>query len=346
MDQELDKIRQEIDDIDSELLGLLNRRMEFAIEVGRIKASKCLPLFHPEREQIIFQRLLKLNPGPLSEESLRSIYREVFAASRFIQSPIDVNAEGVEHGPDGANAKRGKESARVRKSCICGCLVECSLEEFPKWLNHPEVDLVEWRMDKFANTHSPQEMKSFLRALSVRQRHPVVATNRPVREMGDFAGGEDLRLSMLVEAGQSGADWIDLEHHAGVDDIAPFRQAGARVLLSWHNPAETPSGPILRAKLESMCKTGADALKMVTMAQSGEDNLRVLELIHLAGKEFGIDLIAYCMGPAGKWSRPVSLFLGSPWTYARLDGQSATAPGQLSVSELRALIRSIDLLNT
>ena len=81
-------------------------------------------------------------------------------------------------------------------------------------------------------------------------------------------------------------------------------------------------------------------MKIATLAQSGEDNLRVLELIPLAGEEFGIDLIAFCMGPAGKWSRLVSLFLGSPWTYAQFEGQSETAPGQLSVSrDARALIR-------
>ena len=181
-------------------------------------------------------------------------------------------------------------------------------------------------------------MESFLSALSVKPRLPVIATNRPVREMGDFAGREDLRLSMLEEAAKSGAEWIDLEHDADVDYIARFRQAGAKVLVSWHSPAETPSREILHQKLESMRKRGADALKMVTFAQSGEDNLRVLELIPLAEKEFGIDLIAFCMGPAGKWSRLVSIFLGSPWTYAQFEGQSAAAPGQLSVSEMRALM--------
>ena len=37
----------------------------------------------------------------------------------------------------------------------------------------------------------------------------------------------------------------------------------------------------------------------------------------------------------------MSIFLGIPWTYAQFAGQSATAPGQLSVSEMRALIRCI-----
>jgi 3-dehydroquinate dehydratase-1 len=257
----------------------------------------------------------------------------------ILPGSFDSDAGLVERGLDDANAERGKQSSRVGKTGICGCLVECSPEEFPKWLNHPEVDLVEWRMDKFANRYSMEEMKSFLGALSVRQRLPVIATNRPVREMGAFAGREDLRLNMLEEAAKSGADWIDLEHHAAVDYIAAFRQAGAKVLLSWNSPAETPSRGVLRAKLKSMGKTGADALKIVTMARSGEDNLRVLELIPLAAKEFGIDLIAFCMGPAGKWSRLASIFLGSPWTYAQFEGLSATAPGQLSVSEIRALTR-------
>ncbi len=334
MNEELDNIRQEIDGIDSDLLRLLNRRMELAVEVGRIKASKGLPFFHPEREQIISRRLSNLNPGPLSEESLRSIYREVFTASRLVQ-----------YGSHNTNAELGKRSSGVRKAGICGCLVESSFEEFPKWLNHPEVDLVEWRMDKFAGRRSMEEMKTFLSALSIKQRLPVIATNRPVREMGVFTGREDLRLSMLDEAAKSGAEWIDLEHDTDVDNIARFRQAGAKVLLSWHCPAETPSRRVLREKLASMHKTGADALKIVTMAQSGEDNLRVLELIPLAGKEFGIDLIAFCMGQAGKWSRLASIFLGSPWTYTQFEGRSAGAPGQLADSEMRALIRCIDLLN-
>jgi chorismate mutase / prephenate dehydratase len=81
----LDKTRIAIDKIDSELLRLLNKRMELSREVGRIKQAQGLPLFHPEREEIIFGRLAGLNAGPLTKESLRSIYREIFAASRLLQ---------------------------------------------------------------------------------------------------------------------------------------------------------------------------------------------------------------------------------------------------------------------
>ncbi|MCE5336306.1 MAG: prephenate dehydratase [Desulfobacteraceae bacterium] len=96
MEEKLAKYREEIDCIDTDLLRLLNRRMALATDVGRVKASEGLPLFHPQREEAIFQRLSRLNPGPLSEESLRSIYREIFAASRLIQYKLRVSFLGPE----------------------------------------------------------------------------------------------------------------------------------------------------------------------------------------------------------------------------------------------------------
>lgn len=96
MEEELSKIREEIDRIDTDLLRLLNRRMGLATEVGRLKASTGLPLFHPQREESIFKRLSHMNPGPLTEESLRSIYREIFAASRLVQYRLRVSFLGPE----------------------------------------------------------------------------------------------------------------------------------------------------------------------------------------------------------------------------------------------------------
>jgi len=122
VEEELDEIREEIDGVDSELLRLLNRRMELAIEAGRIKASMGLPLFHPEREQAVFQRLSKLNPGPLSEESLRYIYREVFAASRLIQYRLQV----AFLGPEWTNSHLASISLFGHSACYLPC---ASLEE-------------------------------------------------------------------------------------------------------------------------------------------------------------------------------------------------------------------------
>ena len=241
----------------------------------------------------------------------------------------------------GRSGSQGRESSGAAAISICGCLGESSLERFPEWLNHPEVDLLEWRMDKFARNHSPLEMKAFCEALRVKPRVPLIATNRPVRQMGDFDGPEHLRLGMLEDAARAGADWVDLEHDTDAGTIARFKEAGVRVLMSWHDPAWTPPAKILRAKLADMAKAGAHVLKIATLAHLAGDNLRVLELIGLAKKEFGVDLVAFCMGPVGKWSRVASLFMGSPWTYAQMEGQFATARASFQPPSLRALLRAL-----
>lgn len=96
VDQELNALRELIDKVDTELLALFNKRMELSLEVGRVKQAKGLPLFHPGREEVIFERLSKANPGPLREESLRSIYREIMAASRLLQYTLQVAYLGPE----------------------------------------------------------------------------------------------------------------------------------------------------------------------------------------------------------------------------------------------------------
>jgi chorismate mutase/prephenate dehydratase len=85
VEEQLKEIRKAIDQVDMELLHLLNKRMDLAQEVGRVKASKGLTLFDPSREEVIFKRMAEANNGPISDESLRAIYREIFAASRLLQ---------------------------------------------------------------------------------------------------------------------------------------------------------------------------------------------------------------------------------------------------------------------
>jgi 3-dehydroquinate dehydratase type I len=250
------------------------------------------------------------------------------------------NSIGFLHNGPGPG-KTPAEGVSPCLSSICGCLGQCSLELFPGWLDHPEVDLVEWRIDRFSKRYSPGGIKAFCEVLSAGPRRPVIATNRPVRQMGDFEGEEDLRLGLLEDAAKAGAEWVDLEYDTDPADIERFKKTGARVLLSWHDPQATPSDGILRERLEQMSKAGPDALKIATFARVPSDNLRVLNLICLAKKEWGLDLVCFCMGPVGKWSRVASLFLGSPWTYARMDGQEATAPGQFDASELRSLIGAL-----
>ena len=79
---DLEDWRKEIDVLDRELLTLLNRRAECAIEIGTIKQAIEQPIFVPEREMSILNRILELNKGPLDAEAVRRIFQQIIDESR------------------------------------------------------------------------------------------------------------------------------------------------------------------------------------------------------------------------------------------------------------------------
>jgi 3-dehydroquinate dehydratase I len=221
---------------------------------------------------------------------------------------------------------------------LCGCLLDVHPSEIAKYLNHPLVDLVEWRLDHTIRRRSLPSTVEMLKVLSSGERRPVIATNRPAREGGVFDGDDGTRIDALWKASEAGAEWIDLEHDVAPDVVKRFESGASRVVLSRHNFSETPDAPTLRRMAERMGGLGASAIKIATYAHALEDNLRVLELIPFARRELGVDAIAFCMGPMGLWSRFSCLVLGSPWTYVQMPGQEASAPGQVSLTEMRAIL--------
>ncbi|MFW5730937.1 MAG: prephenate dehydratase [Desulfonatronovibrionaceae bacterium] len=93
----LEDIRRGISSIDQEIVRLLNKRAGLSIEVGEIKSRSRDIVFKPFREKEILTRLLMNNNGPLPEEHLRAIYREIFSSSRSLQQKQRV----VYLGPEG-----------------------------------------------------------------------------------------------------------------------------------------------------------------------------------------------------------------------------------------------------
>ncbi len=87
----LDDFRKEIDKIDKEIISLLSRRMELSRRIGKLKHRSNLPLFDPGREETLLKKLVNLNRSPfLTPTMLRSIYREILAASRSLQYPVKI----------------------------------------------------------------------------------------------------------------------------------------------------------------------------------------------------------------------------------------------------------------
>ncbi len=92
----LDTLRHKIDRLDAQVLILLNRRARLAQQIGNQKGEKQRAAYVPSRERAIFARLVELNTGPLPDESVQAVYREIISASRALEQSFRIAYLGPE----------------------------------------------------------------------------------------------------------------------------------------------------------------------------------------------------------------------------------------------------------
>lgn len=85
--EELQRLREQIDQIDAEMLAMVSRRAQFARRIGEIKHGN---LYRPEREAQVLRRLTDANPGPLPESAIQRIFREVMSACLALEQPLNI----------------------------------------------------------------------------------------------------------------------------------------------------------------------------------------------------------------------------------------------------------------
>jgi len=194
------------------------------------------------------------------------------------------------------------------------------------------VDVVEIRLDLMADPR--------IEPCLSRMPCPVLVTNRPHWEGGRFMGREEERIAQLCQAMQAGARYADIELRTSPElrykVLTTAQHHGVEILFSSHDFQSTPPLPRLREILAEMIAAGADIGKIVTTATTPADALRIMALQETAAAA-SFPLCAFAMGEAGKISRLATLFLGGFMTYAAINQQQATAPGQISIADLHAL---------
>jgi chorismate mutase/prephenate dehydratase len=94
----LGNIRDSIDAIDARIHGLLNERARFAQLVGISKSAsgKAVDYYRPEREAEVLRMALKRNQGPLRDEEIARLFREIMSACLAQQEPLKVAFLGPE----------------------------------------------------------------------------------------------------------------------------------------------------------------------------------------------------------------------------------------------------------
>jgi chorismate mutase / prephenate dehydratase len=90
MKAKLQNLRSKIDAIDAKLVRLLNQRTELVLGIGKIKHVTGDEIYAPDREEKVFQRVTGQNTGPLTQESLRAIYREIMSSALALEKPLTI----------------------------------------------------------------------------------------------------------------------------------------------------------------------------------------------------------------------------------------------------------------
>ena len=69
---------------------MLNRRAEVVVQVGKLKSVEGTPVYAPDREKVVFEKIRRANKGPLPDKTLLAIYRELMSGSFALEKPLRI----------------------------------------------------------------------------------------------------------------------------------------------------------------------------------------------------------------------------------------------------------------
>jgi len=210
------------------------------------------------------------------------------------------------------------------------------------------AEMVELRTDYLENLSVNLVKDLIVEAqAAARQSLPIVVTCRDKQQGGAIAYPDQLRVDVLTSALKAGVEFIDFEYESFLStenreriERALSEASKARLILSAHN-FETKFDNIGKLHRHILTVYPAAIPKLVYMANHINDCFEAFDLLHRTSGA----AIVFCMGAAGLVSRIIAKKLNSFLTFAKLDDESATAPGQLSIEQLKKLYR-YDFINS
>lgn len=187
------------------------------------------------------------------------------------------------------------------------------------------AEMVELRLD-FFKTIDLAALKELRVAFAI----PMIFTLRSKAQGGSYNKDEEDRLQDIQRLLELKPEYLDLENHVShhlIDEIVE-KNPQTKVIISYHNFTHTPER--LEKIYQEMRKTKAYYYKIAVQANHSID---VLHLLLLAYESQG-KIIAISMGTLGQVSRILGPLVGSPISYATVDDELKTAPGQLTAKIL------------
>lgn len=220
----------------------------------------------------------------------------------------------------------------MKEGNLCISICASSAEELNVKIRQAEAlaDVVEVRFDCL----KPDEVTHALRSLpSIRGRYLI--TYRPSEQGGKRVLSRSERIKFWALAGQilEGTDVLvdhELDLHSG------FGFPPDRIIRSEHYFQGLPEQALIRN--EAITDPSAEILKIAATVSDAPDALPLWKLLRASGDN-GKRCIPIAMGEAGKWTRILGPAHGAFLTYASLDEEDRTAPGQITAGAMNEVYR-------
>ena len=219
------------------------------------------------------------------------------------------------------------------------------LELSRKYLKLP-MDIMEWRADWFEDVEDINKVKDVL--INVRDilgDLPLLFTFRTKKEGGVHEIPVAQYIALNKSIAETGlADLIDVEIFTGdslvTDCISYIHTNKCKVIASNHDFQKTPAKEDIISRLCKMQDMNADILKIAVMPQNKKDVLTLLSATEEMVREHTeCPVVTMSMSGIGSISRISGEIFGSCLTFG--SGETASAPGQIEVKQLKNLLMSI-----
>lgn len=183
------------------------------------------------------------------------------------------------------------------------------------------ANLVELRLDYFKSLEI-DALKTLRSSFSI----PMIFTLRSLSQGGRYSLSEEKRFEDIRHLLKLEPEYFDIETHVPLSFIQEISSLYPKVklILSYHNFFQTPTD--LQLLYQEMKKTPAHFYKIAVMAKTRIDAWKLMRW----AKQLDPKLIALSMGDYGQISRILAPIIGCPLTYAALDEDLKSAPGQLT----------------
>lgn len=239
------------------------------------------------------------------------------------------------------NLKIGEGIPKIIIPLVGG--TEAEIFQEAEYVKSLQPDVVEWRVDLYEQVEDLVAVKKMLfRLREIFAQTLLLFTFRSHKEGGNKVISDDYYFELNRTAIETKSiDLVDVELFSEREIVQSIVSVAKEnmvfVIMSNHDFVKTPTKDEIVGRLRKMQEYGADIPKIAVMPTSAADVITLLDATNTMKTQFANrPIITMSMGGSGVISRLSGELFGSAFTFGA--GKSASAPGQIPVTELRAVL--------